>query len=538
MRRSIAVSTLLSAAFTVLLTAVCCLLAHPVLDWMQVPEEIETQAYDYMFIVLLGTGATVFYNMVSNILRALGDSRTPLYFLMLSSVLNVILDVLFIVPLRMGVAGAAWATVLAQLLSGLLSLLVGWRRFPVMHLVRADFRDLRPEAAAHLKIGFTMGFQMSVMCIGQLAMQAAVNSLGTAAVAGYTAATKADQVSVLINNAMMTAVSNYVAQNYGAVQPARIRAGVRAALLQTETLNLLMCAGILLLRHPLVRLFLTEPGAEIYRYSDGYLLGVAPFYVILGLLAVYRTSIQSMQNGWAPFTACMIELVMRIAATGVLFRAMGYTAVCLASPLAWFGAWCAADSGLLPHDAPAQRSRVIRRPVECLQIGLRLSAAAEAVDFQLIFILRQQRVDAREPLFPEVLDELPELRVKFVLDPGHVRPMCPDPGRGPGKADLCREVHQEDCVAGGQPQRNRPGIVPVDNPALLTENLVQPPVELRTGHGAPVGEMIQHVQIEQGQPGACLQGPGEGALSGPRGADDNHSLHGNPAFLCRFPYHI
>ena len=338
MRRSIAVSTLLSAAFTVLLTVVCCLLAHPVLDWMQVPEEIETQAYDYMFIVLLGTGATVFYNMVSNILRALGDSRTPLYFLMLSSVLNVILDVLFIVPLRMGVAGAAWATVLAQLLSGLLSLLVGWRRFPVMHLVRADFRDLRPEAAAHLKIGFTMGFQMSVMCIGQLAMQAAVNSLGTAAVAGYTAATKADQVSVLINNAMMTAVSNYVAQNYGAAQPARIRAGVRAALLQTETLNLLMCAGILLLRHPLVRLFLTEPGAEIYRYSDGYLLGVAPFYVILGLLAVYRTSIQSMQNGWAPFTACMIELVMRIAATGVLFRAMGYTAVCLASPLAWFGA--------------------------------------------------------------------------------------------------------------------------------------------------------------------------------------------------------
>ena len=338
MRRSAAVSWLLTALFSVVLTVAGCLLAHPILGWMRTPAGIERDAYAYLFIILAGTGATFFYNTISNLLRALGDSRTPLIFLVVSSLGNIALDVLFIGPLDGGVAGAAWATVLSQLIAAALSTLVGVRRYDVLRGGRIEKSQRLPEIAAHLRVGFPMGFQMSVMCIGQLAMQAAVNSLGTAAVAGYTAATKADQVSVLINNAMMTAVSNYVAQNYGAVQPARIRAGVRAALLQTETLNLLMCAGILLLRHPLVRLFLTEPGAEIYRYSDGYLLGVAPFYVILGLLAVYRTSIQSMQNGWAPFTACMIELVMRIAATGVLFRAMGYTAVCLASPLAWFGA--------------------------------------------------------------------------------------------------------------------------------------------------------------------------------------------------------
>ena len=104
-----------------------------------------------------------------------------------------------------------------------------------------------------------MGFQMSVMCIGQLAMQAVVNSLGTAAVAGYTAASKADQLSVLVNNAMMTAISNYVAQNFGAGKKDRIRQGVRACLIQTEAFNLFMCVGILILRHPIVRMFLSDP---------------------------------------------------------------------------------------------------------------------------------------------------------------------------------------------------------------------------------------------------------------------------------------
>ena len=128
MRKSIAVSTLLSIAFTVVLTLVCCLLAHQILSWMQIPSDISGEAYDYMFVVLLGTGATVFYNMISNMLRALGDSKTPLYFLVFSSVLNIFLDILFIVPLHMGVAGAAWATILSQFLSAVLSLLVGPER--------------------------------------------------------------------------------------------------------------------------------------------------------------------------------------------------------------------------------------------------------------------------------------------------------------------------------------------------------------------------------------------------------------------------
>ena len=338
MRKSIAVSMILSVIFAVVLTTLCCVLSHQIIRWMKIPADIAEEAYAYMFVVLLGTGATVFYNMISNILRALGDSKTPLYFLVFSSVLNIFLDILFILPLGMGVAGAAWATILSQFLSAVLSLLVGMRRFEVLHLRKADFTNLGNAMAVHLKTGFPMGFQMSVMCIGQLAMQMVVNSLGTAAVAGYTAASKADQLSVLVNNAMMTAISNYVAQNFGAGKKERIQQGVRASLIQTETFNLLMCAGILLLRHPIVELFMSSPTTEIYHYSDVYLTIVAPFYIVLGLLAVYRTAIQSMQNGWAPFAACMIELVMRISATVGLVGMLGYTSVCIASPMAWFGA--------------------------------------------------------------------------------------------------------------------------------------------------------------------------------------------------------
>ena len=241
-------------------------------------------------------------------------------------------------PLQGGVAGAAWATVLSQLLSALLCTFAGIRSFQVLRLKRTDFRDLLSEASLHMKVGFPMGFQMSVMCIGQLAMQAAVNALGASAIAGYTAATKVDQISVLVNGAMGIAISNYVAQNFGAKLHDRIRQGVRASLIQTETLNALMCVLILLCRSLVVPLFVDQPTAEIIRYSNGYLLTVAPFYLLLGLLQIYRSAIQSMGNAAAPFAACIIELIMRISGTFGLSLLLGYTGICFATPLAWIGA--------------------------------------------------------------------------------------------------------------------------------------------------------------------------------------------------------
>lgn len=360
-RSSAAVSWLLSAGFAVIITVLFCALAHPILQWMRTPEDIYAEAYSYMFIVLLGTGATVFYNMISNMLRSLGDSRTPLFFLIFSALLNVVLDLVFILPLGMGVAGAAWATVLSQLLSAVLCTIVGMQDFDVLRTRRADFADWRRAAAKHLAVGFPMGFQMSVMCIGQLAMQTGVNalgsvmcigqltmqtgvnSLGSVAVAGYTAATKVDQLPVLMNNAFGIALSSFVAQNYGAGQYRRISEGVRACLVQIELCNVLMCALLLGCRHLVVPLFLDSPTAEVIRYSDGYLFAVCPFYVVLGLLMVFRTAIQSMGNSRTPFEACVIELVMRILGSVGLAAllapyGLSYTGICLSHTLAWLGA--------------------------------------------------------------------------------------------------------------------------------------------------------------------------------------------------------
>lgn len=218
--------------------------------------------------------------------------------------------------MQLGIAGAAWATVLSQLISAILCTIVGIRCFPILSLRFNDCKDtFFYELSALLKIGFPMGFQMSVMCIGQLPMQTAVNAFGSDAIAGYTAATKADQVSVLINNAFGIAISNFVAQNYGANLKQRIVQGVRASLLQTEFTNVILCCVILLFRSHVPALFAYHPTETILAYSNGYLVAVAPF------------------------GACIIELIMRIGGTCVLPVFIGYTGICLSTPLAWLGAF-------------------------------------------------------------------------------------------------------------------------------------------------------------------------------------------------------
>ena len=210
-RKNIAASIYISVACTVVITVVTCALTPAIIRLMDVPEDIRGDASSYLFVVLAGTGATILYNLISNILRALGDSRLPLIYLVFSSLLNVVLDIVFIVPCKMGVGGAAFATVLSQLIAGILSFISGIKRYDVLRLKKEDWAGAVGCIGSNTRLGFLMGFQMSVMCIGQLVMQTSVNSLGTEAIAGYTAATKVDQLSVLVNNAFITAIAAYVA---------------------------------------------------------------------------------------------------------------------------------------------------------------------------------------------------------------------------------------------------------------------------------------------------------------------------------------
>ena len=337
-RQSAGISTVLCVLFSVILTAATVLLCDPILRLMNTPSDIFQYSHEYLIVIFIGTGATVFYNMISNLLRSLGDSRTPLLFLIVSSVLNVFLDLLFIVPLHMGVAGAAWATILSQLLSALLCLVYALKKFPLLRLSRQELTFHGHLAAVHLKMGFPMGLQMSVMCIGQLAMQFAVNGLGTTAIAGFTAGSKLDQFAVQINNAYCTSSAGYVAQNFGAGDRERIKKGCTCALLQAVIISLSVGLLMLAARPLLIPLFLDHFEPEIYSYASRLLFATMPFYPVLSVLSVYRSALQSMNHAAYPFIACLIELVMRLVASLGLSRIWGFTVICLSSPFAWIGA--------------------------------------------------------------------------------------------------------------------------------------------------------------------------------------------------------
>lgn len=337
-RKSIASSVYISIAFSIVLTLVTCIMTPWIIALMDVPSEISDDASAYLFVMLAGTGATILYNLISNMLRALGDSRTPLVYLVFSSLLNIVLDIVFIVPFGWGVGGAAAATVLSQLIAGVLSIISAVRKYDLLHLSLDDWKPDGSNIIRNLRLGFVMGFQMSVMCIGQLVMQASVNSLGTIAIAGYTAATKVDQLSVLVNNAFITAIAAYVAQNYGARDIERIRKGVWSGLLITELTDFLMIMIILIVEPFIVPMFVSSPSPEVFAYARDFFTVTLPFYPVLGLLCVYRTSVQSMGNSWAPFAACIVELVARCSASILLGALFGYMGIVFSSPLAWIGA--------------------------------------------------------------------------------------------------------------------------------------------------------------------------------------------------------
>ena len=338
MRQYVAMSVYLMFGITAVMTVGLLAFNEPILRLMNSPEELMGDVKAYMGIIYAGLIVTAAYNALAAFLRALGDSKSPLYFLIISAAINVVLDVVFIVPFGMDVAGAAWATVLAQAISAALCIVFALKRFTILHFSAREWRFSAEAAWRHLKVGFPMGFQMSVMCIGQLAMQAAVNRIGTSAIAGYTAANKVDQLSVLVDNAVGIGIANYVAQNYGAGKMDRIKKGVWHCFLMLTAMNFAMGALLLLGQSFVVPMFVTNPTAEIMQYSKDYLFTVVPFYFFLGALLVYRTAIQSVGNTWAPFAACVIELAARILCASVLSIPFGYRAVCFATPFAWLTA--------------------------------------------------------------------------------------------------------------------------------------------------------------------------------------------------------
>ena len=337
-RKSVTSGILLGAGITVILTAVSVPLARPVLELMQTPEDILDDAHAYIAVIFAGIGASVMFNLLSNIIRALGDSRTPLLFLAAACVLNIGLDFVLILWCSMGVAGAAVATVFSQLVSGGLCLLYMFRRFPVLRLQRRDWIPERRMLLNESRVGLPMGFQMSIIAIGAMILQIALNRLGSTAIAGFIAAQKIDQ---LANQPMMSfgiTMATYAAQNYGAGNMRRIRAGVRRCILMSVGFSIVCGGALILAAKPMAGLFVGADQPEVLDYVQTYLLLNASLYFLLALLFIFRYTLQGLGKSLFPTIAGVAELLMRTLAALVLANIWGYAGVCLSDPIAWFGA--------------------------------------------------------------------------------------------------------------------------------------------------------------------------------------------------------
>ncbi|WP_345803141.1 MATE family efflux transporter [Microbacterium sp. AZCO] len=337
-RRSVATGTLLTGACTVLLTVGAPLLSRPLLELLQTPAELMDDAVVFAQISFLGAGALMFFNYLSAIIRAIGDSRTPLIFLTLACALNVALVLVMVGALGWGVGGAALATVVSQAVSVLLCLEFVRRRMPVLHVRREDWRVTRGELAQHLRLGLPMGFQASIIAIGTLAVQVALNGLGADAVAAYTAASRVDGLAVALLQSLGLAVSMYVAQNHGGGRPDRIRRGVAQATWIAVGSAAVLGALMIVFGAAVVQLFVGEGSAEVVDLAAQMLAINGATYWILGILFVLRGALQGLGHTLIPTVTGVIELLMRVAAAVVLGSMLGFIGVAASNPLAWLGA--------------------------------------------------------------------------------------------------------------------------------------------------------------------------------------------------------
>jgi putative MATE family efflux protein len=337
-RRSFAATIILGIGITAALMGVSIPGARLLLIFLRTPAEILDDACRYITIIYWGIPASLLFNLLSNTMRSVGDSHTPLIFLVIACIINIILDLVFILVFHTGVEGAAYATVIAQLLSGLLCIPVIVKKLPVLRIRREDWRLDMKEIGAHLRLALPVGFQMSIIAIGTVAVSYALNKLGTLAVAAFTAAAKIDQTATMVLNSFGMAMTTYSAQNYGARKIDRIRKGMIQCSFMACAYSIFMGLVFLFFGGTFSRVFLGGESREALSMSHAFLIINSSSYLLLSMLFIFRQSLQGLGDSLTPTIAGIMELFMRTFAAIFLGKYFGFNGISFASPLAWAGA--------------------------------------------------------------------------------------------------------------------------------------------------------------------------------------------------------
>lgn len=335
LRRYVTNGAWLCIVFSIVMTLVVVAVCRPVLVLMQTPEEIFEYAYVYIVIVFWGIPCTFLYNILAAIIRSLGDSKTPVIFLAISSGINIVLDLVFVLVFDMGVEGPAIATVLAQGISGIICLFYMYRNFPVLHASRDEWKPELHYMGKLCFIGIPMGLQYSITAIGSLVLQTAVNGLGAMVVAGVTAAQKINMFISCPIESLGQTMAPYAGQNMGAGKIDRIGKGLKSAVLMGWGVSIICFLIAVLFGKQLTLLFVDAGETEIIAYSYQFLLFCIGGYCLLTLVNTVRFTIQGMGFSVFAILSGIMEMIARILAATVVVQMIGFAGTCLAHPMAW-----------------------------------------------------------------------------------------------------------------------------------------------------------------------------------------------------------
>lgn len=337
LRKSFFHSLVLSLAVAALFTGLSLTFAQKGLMLLRTQKELLADCVGYVRIIFGGILISVFSCLFTNVIRAMGDSKSTLYFNAAACLVNIVLDYTFIKGFGMGVEGAALATVISQLLVLILCVIYMLKKYPVLRLETKHCRFEIREAGIQLKLGSAMGLQNSIISVGAMLVQYALNGIGTTAIAAFSAAQKIEMIAHMPMVSLGTAVTTYVAQNYGAKKPDRIWKGVRQSACIGVLFGLIMGVVNTLFGGFFASFFI--PGqAEAIAFAHRYLSISSKLYFVLAALYVYRSSLQGVGQSVIPSFAGIMELIMRATAAIVLSAKIGFTGICWANPLAWIGA--------------------------------------------------------------------------------------------------------------------------------------------------------------------------------------------------------
>lgn len=335
LKKSFAAAISLGVLTTLALVLMLMIFLHPVLNLLHVPQAQFEMAYAYISVLIAGLFATLFYNLCANTLRAIGDALTPLIFLIVATVSNIGLDYLFILGFQMGVQGAAYATVLAQLLSVVLCLIRIFRKFPILHIQKVDFRFDRELMAEMYKSGLSMGLMSCLVGIGTILLQSAINTLGTTVIVAHTAARKVFELVSLPNSVLGSAMATYCGQNYGARRFERIRQGIRASLIIAAVWAVVVFLICHTIEGKLIQFVASTTNPDVIYWGSTYLKVDMSFIVICGVIVILRNSMQGFGDRVIPVFSSCIELAGKIIFAFVFAPMFAYWGIIWAEPMVW-----------------------------------------------------------------------------------------------------------------------------------------------------------------------------------------------------------